>query len=78
MVVVVWGGGKKKRKVYEVSFFCFRLLFFFFFFPLSSLSHRERVVRDDVDRGLRDLEAEGLVGVFEVELRGRRGREFWF
>lgn len=34
----------------------------------SSHSYRERVVGDEVDRGLRDLEAKGLVGVLKVEL----------
>jgi hypothetical protein len=34
----------------------------------EALSYRECVVRDEVDRGLRDLEAKGLVGVLEVEL----------
>ena len=56
---------------------CFFLFFFFaslsFLFQSSEgkkkeLSYRERVVRDEVDRGLRDLEAEGLVGVLKVEL----------
>ena len=71
------GEGKKVEGERELLFSFFLLCFSLHSSPKKkkkitslslSLSYRERAVSDEVDRGLRDLQAEGLVGVLKVEL----------